>query len=981
MQQLKLPEPLLGQWIWLREPDTRQETHLFFRRDFCVSEMPASSEMWITARTGFHLYINGQLCAIGPTANPTENSYVYCVDINYLTQVGNNHIAVQVFNANSSLANFRKKPGGFWAQLQIDGQPFIWTDDDWKCLVPDCYVVPGIIQGVGAPSVEIMDFRAYPHDWQRMDIAAVTRGDFGKGRERIEKAPPKMVWYRPQIIAPTEQGKALLEAAPNADDIVETCTWKKIAFVGGCRQIRQSLWVNFRSLTRQHGAGVYVAETFLHSDSECRQDIYCFCDLPYRMYLNDELVSEQAVEPTPVHTAPKCRGERRLGLDEYAPIFLEITLNKGWNRLLWIEDCASHGAGMTLVWQDAPNGSIMIRQHPDEHSKEGWSQAGPLKTPLSLTHPIITVDGMGKQDYLLPENPAWDMSVALTAYNFASRKILPEAVTDATQILMDKYFVVFDFGRTLYGYPHLSVQGTEGDTLEVVCGEHCVDGEVIPYAGGKRNASTLILSGAKDIWMSATPRGFRYIMMIGSSVKGKVIVDNVQAKVSNRDIGNRGSFNCSDAVYNEIWDTGSLTLNSTVRGCYIDAPCRDQAQYISDAMIQAWAGFHLFGDFELSATALDDFARTQLETGELNSVSPSGLFQAVPDFSLLWVVWLHRHIQYTGNEAFIRRMLPVLEKLLNYYDRLAVSPDGVLGDLRNYLGTYCFLDHDDLDRQGISTGLNGIYCRALSCAAWLSDFVGRTDLTALYRRRAASVSNQLRRLTWNPEKGLFADSYHHDGSLSEQYSWQSNVLALYGGIALPETYEAIWGTFFKDLPPYELRVCSDYNNPYFKYFLLEVACALGKSLWALKFIRYYWGKMLDAGAVTWWELFDPEGDDQNQRQTSKCQGYAVSPNGFLISELVGIRPAAPGMSRVVFNPCPRACAWVKAQIPTPFGKLKVEWKKNVDQVFEANISANYPVEVIPILDPEMSESAVFQVSEEVSIMTSDEDENPAEGEA
>jgi len=973
MQHFKLPETLHGQWIWLREPDTRQETHLFFRRDFCVSEMPASSEMLITARTGFHLYINGQLCAIGPTANPTEKSYVYCVDINYLIQVGNNNIAVQVFNANSSLANFRKKPGGFWAQLQIDGQPFVWTDEDWKCLVPDCYVVPGIIQGIGAPSVEIMNFCSYPHDWQRQDTGASSRGDYGRGRERSEKNTPKTLWYRPQIIANAEQSKKFLEPAPNAYDIVETCTWKKIAFVGGCRQIRQSLWVNFRSMTKSSGAGVYLAETFLHSEVDARQAVYCFCDLPYRMYLNDELVSEQAVEPTPVHSAPKFRGDRRLSLEEYAPVFLQLTLQKGWNRLLWLEDCASHGAGMTMVWQEAPNGSIMIRQYPDEHSKEGWSQAGPLKTPLSLTHPIISVDGMGKQDYLLQDNPAWDVSVALTAYNFASRKILPEAVTDTTQVLLDKYFVVFDFGRTLYGYPCINLQGTEGDTVEVVCGEHCIDGEVISYANGKRNASTLILSGGKDVWMSATPRGFRYVMTIGSSVKGKVIVDNLQAKVSNRDIGNRGSFNSSDSVYNEIWDTGSLTMCSTVRGSYIDAPCRDQAQYISDAMIQAWAGFHLFGDFALSATALDDFARTQLETGELNSVSPSGLFQAVPDFSLLWVVWLHRHIQYTGDEAFLRRMMPVMEKLLNYYDRLAVAANGVLDELRHYLGTYCFLDHDDIDRQGISTGLNGIYCRALSCAAWLSDCFGRTDLSALYRKRAASVAGQVRALCWDEEKKLFADSYY-DGKKSELYSWQSNVLALYGGIASPDDYETIWSAFFKDLPPYELRVRSEYNNPYFKYFLLEVACALGKSLWALKFIRYYWGKMLNAGAVTWWELFDPEGDDQHLRQISKCQGYAVSPNAFLISELVGIRPADPGMQRVVFNPCPQACAWVKAQIPTPYGKLKVEWKKNIDQVFEAKISCNYPVEIIPILDPEVAESAVFQVSDEVSILTSDEDE-------
>lgn len=961
MQELKLPEPLKGQWIWMREPDLRQETHLFFRKDFSLSEMPGRSEMWITARTAFQLYINGQLCAAGPTVHPCDKDYVYCVDINYLVQLGTNQIAVQAFNSNTALANSPKKPGGFWAQLQIDGQAVAWTDDEWKCLRPDCYQNPGIILGVGAQSVEIVNFKKYPYQWQRDDCFAES------SRERVELGSPKTIWYKPKVLSSAEESKKSLVIAPNAEEVVEICTWRKIAFVGGCRQIRQALWVNFYELSKNNDEGVYYAETYLHSEADAVQRAYCFCDSPYRMYLNDELVSEQAVEPITVHATPELRGNRRLSLDEYAPIQIELKLNKGWNRFIWLQDCAFHGAGMTMVWQDAPNGSILIRQQADEQSKEGWRLAGPLLTPLALSHPIISVDADKKIDYLLSENPAWDKSIALTAYNFASRKILPEVLREPTQLILDKQFVVFDFGRTIYGHPNISVQGSEGDTLEVVCCEHCLDGEVLSYASGKRNVSTLILSGKRDYWTSATPRGFRYIMLLGSSVRGKILVSSLNAKCTNRDIVNRGSFNSSDTVYNEIWDTGSLTLSSTLKGSFIDAPCRDQAQYISDAFIQSWSAYHLFGDYDMNAAALRSFALTQLETGELNSVSPSGLFQALPDYSMLWIVWLHRHMNYTADEKLFKAMLPAMEKLLNYYNRLAISPDGPIGDLRNYLGAYCFLDHDDIDRRGICTGLNGLYCRALSCAAGLVEKHGRSDLAEIYRARAATVANTIRSLCWDEEKGMFADAYHNN-KRSEVYSWQSNVLALYGGIPHPANYERIWSNFFIDSPPYELKVRADYNNPYFKYFLLKVACALGKTLWALRFIRYYWGKMLDAGAVTWWELFDPDGDDQHLRQCSKCQGYAVSPNGFLISELVGIRPAGLGMQRVFFSPTPQACAWVKAQIPTPLGRLKVEWKKNMQQEFEVNISANYPVEIIPVLDPDIAEIAVFQVSDEVSIL-------------
>ena len=104
--------------------------------------------------------------------HPCHKDYVYFVDINYLVQLGTNQIAVQAFNSNTALANSPKKPGGFWAQLQIDGQAVAWTDDEWKCLRPDCYQNPGIILGVGAQSVEIVNFKKYPYQWQRDDCFA-----------------------------------------------------------------------------------------------------------------------------------------------------------------------------------------------------------------------------------------------------------------------------------------------------------------------------------------------------------------------------------------------------------------------------------------------------------------------------------------------------------------------------------------------------------------------------------------------------------------------------------------------------------------------------------------------------------------------------------------------------------------------------------------------------------------------------------------
>ena len=137
---------------------------------------------------------------------------------------------------------------------------------------------------------------------------------------------------------------------------------------------------------------------------------------------------------------------------------MELSLRKGWNRVMWAQDCASHGAGMTIVWVDTPNGSLQIRRQAMEKSSESWSQAGPLKTPLSLVRPNIEVERLNFQEFLLEDNPAWDVSVALLAYNFSAQKQPPGRMTSESSFaLMDKNFIVYDFGRTLYGFPHLQV--------------------------------------------------------------------------------------------------------------------------------------------------------------------------------------------------------------------------------------------------------------------------------------------------------------------------------------------------------------------------------------------------------------------------------------------------------------------------------------------------------------------------------------------
>jgi hypothetical protein len=229
------------------------------------------------------------------------------------------------------------------------------------------------------------------------------------------------------------------------------------------------------------------------------------------------------------------------------------------------------------------------------------------------------------------------------------------------------------------------------------------------------------------------------------------------------------------------------------------------------------------------------------------------------------------------------------------------------------------------------------------------------------------VARVVRELTWLPEQGLFADCWT-EGEASDYTSWQSSVLAVYGGIARPEDYESILERLFCDDEPYELLAHSEANNPFFQFFVLESAFALGHREWAVRFMRWYWGAMLQRGATTWWELFDPNGNPNEVPSYSMCHGYGVSPNAYLSAEVAGIRPAQPGFTRVFFNPLPEVTPWVKCRIPTPYGHIGVEWALGDGGQFTARINANYPLEVVPVLSPTIAETATIHVGDDVSIL-------------
>ncbi len=952
MAQTNLPSDLRGNWVWEERARNHVESYLLFRREFTLDEIPSSADLWLAVRSFFHLYINGTHVSYGLATCPVRGSYAWYFDVAYLLGTGVNTIAILAHNTRVSRSSCHRQPSGMWCQLNVDGRPQVWTDTSWNMIEAPGFLRNRPRRSIASGFTERLDLRRQPKGWEDRDFSTDD-------------------WGAPDYCSSISTEHWELLPFPVAEMSVQAQPLQTIEARGTWGPAFASTSLSFEKLVAQNGPGVYGAETYIHSATDTDVDIELYSDNPYRLFVNQACIKEQAVEPLRVGAAFQSSRSLCFRQGETANPAGSMKLRTGWNQISIFQQLEPDATGLTLIFPGIEHDGVKIHRDPKNDSMPGWSLAGPLRTPLaSMLGNVTLMLASERENYIPVDSSAIDEGAELMSFdlNGSDEGAQPLEAEESIE-LRDGEYVVLALNASTFGCPEFNVTGTEGDVLTIVCGTDLVDNQLLPYEDGRQNVDAVVLAGEQRTWMACAPRGLRYLMILGRHIQDVVNITAPVVKIRRFQTANPGAFECSDDMLNEIWRVGKRTLDASVQEAFLDSPCKEETQYIADAMIESWASYHVYGNFGLAAKSLEEFAVAQFETGEMPAACPSDIYFNIPDYALLWPVWLQRHYLYTGDRQLVERLLPHAKMLFSYFDHVSIPGRDVLGDLSKY-GGYCFLDHSEIDRQGIITGLNALYCRGLLSGAYLLEAAGETEEAGALREQADRVARQIRDLTWDAERGLFADSWH-DGERSEHFSPVTNVLAIYGGMARSSDYPAIFDRLFTDEPPFEKSPVGPMDNPYFKYFVMETAFALGRREWALRFLRWYWGGMVEKGAKTWWELHDPQSDDAVMPLDSACHGYGTSPNAYLISEVAGIRPAKPGFSTAFFNPCTNLVDSLKARIPTPYGEILVEWEVTDEGQLEAVIDASYPLAVIPELEPGLAESATIHVSDEVTIYASE----------
>ena len=313
-------------------------------------------------------------------------------------------------------------------------------------------------------------------------------------------------------------------------------------------------------------------------------------------------------------------------------------------------------------------------------------------------------------------------------------------------------------------------------------------------------------------------------------------------------------------------------------------------------------------------------AQSQAAAGSLHAHAPSDCPQhRLPDFMCTWVSSIWDAYQHTGRVELLRDCLPTMHRLFEFFRSHEVT-EGLIG---GFDGWWVFLDWADLFRKDVSATLNLIYLQALRHAILICGTAGDEAGAGRYRDAAAAVTRSIERHFWDTEANRFRDGFDlAEGTPCDIISQHANALAILLDLK-PDAHTRIAREAL--LKPARARR-SDIRtgSPFFYAYILEALFKVGLRQDAIEIIRDKWGKMLDAGAVTCWEMWEVN-------QESRCHAWSASPLYHLSQQVLGVVPEAPGWTRIRIAPCPAGdLEYARGMIPSPLGAIRIEWEKAGD---------------------------------------------------
>lgn len=372
---------------------------------------------------------------------------------------------------------------------------------------------------------------------------------------------------------------------------------------------------------------------------------------------------------------------------------------------------------------------------------------------------------------------------------------------------------------------------------------------------------------------------FRYVRieLMGASPDFDFAIDDVYctAQTSAGELKVSPAEGCPQIV-GDINRVSVETLRECMQTVFEDGPKRDRRLWAGDMYLQSLANRYSFANYDLTRRCLYLFAALAAPDGNVLSnifETPQPHAQTGShclSYSLLWNSTLLEYLHDTGDTATALDLWPVarrqVEEALSY-----VGDDGVFDMGDTYRGTWLFFDwRDGLD---VSAAMQGAVIFAIDQTSRLARLIGLEDEVKAWQPTAARMRKAARREFYDKRRGVFVSGPSRQVSvLAQTWMVKAGVADARDGRRAIETALATPGVYMP-------------GTPYATHYLIDAMLLCGMHDEARDYLVRYWGGMVDKGADTFWESYDPDDDFISaygfSPLNSSCHAWSCTPVYFI----------------------------------------------------------------------------------------------------
>lgn len=491
-------------------------------------------------------------------------------------------------------------------------------------------------------------------------------------------------------------------------------------------------------------------------------------------------------------------------------------------------------------------------------------------------------------------------------------------------------FIVLDFGKEIHGGLQL-VTGLMDSKVPVKVrirfGESVSEAmSEIDTLSGATNDHAMRDMNIDLPWLGSIEvgnSGFRFVRIDVLDAEVELLLKEVRAIFTYRDIPYLGSFKSSDERLNQIWETGAYTVHMNMQQFLWDGIKRDRLVWVGDMHPEVMTINSVFGYNEVVPKSLDLIRNVTPIPTWMNGIS---------SYSMWWVIIHKDWYNYHGNLAYLKEQRSYLVSLLQHLMTKVT-------DNKEQLDGNRFLDWPSSEnKEAVHAGLQAMMIMSLNAGAELCDILGEKAVAQQCRKTALSLGKHVPEIANSKQAAA--------------------LMSMAGLISAKAGDDFISKNGVNDF------------STFYGYYMLEAKAKAGNYQGAIDNIREYWGAMLDLGATTFWEDFNikwmksaaridqmPEpgqidvhlcyGDYCYKKlRHSLAHGWASGPTAWLTSHVLGVKIMAPGAKVLQIRPNLGDLSFVEGTFPTPHGLVKIKHTKLANGKVDSKITAPNEVKII-----------------------------------